>query len=66
MTTTRSYKFVVYKAMDGHRWHLQAPNGKLIADSGEAYCDAKSAKRSVSRLRQILAYNEIALLIKEK
>jgi len=30
-------KVHVYKASDGWRWHLKARNGRIIADSGEAY-----------------------------
>lgn len=30
-------KLHVYKAADGWRWSLQARNGRIIADSGEAY-----------------------------
>lgn len=30
-------KLHVYKAPDGWRWRFVARNGKIIADSGEAY-----------------------------
>jgi uncharacterized protein YegP (UPF0339 family) len=30
-------KVRLYKAADGWRWRLVAPNGKVLADSGEAY-----------------------------
>jgi uncharacterized protein YegP (UPF0339 family) len=29
--------FVVRKAKDGFRWRLKSRNGKIIAESGEAY-----------------------------
>lgn len=33
----RTGVIVVYWAKDGWRWRLTAPNGKIIADSGESY-----------------------------
>lgn len=27
----------VYKAADGWRWRVKAPNGRIVADSAEAY-----------------------------
>lgn len=30
-------KLRVYRAADGWRWRLKARNGRIIADSGEAY-----------------------------
>lgn len=33
----RSGRLVVWYAKDGWRWRLWAPNGKLTAESGEAY-----------------------------
>lgn len=33
----RTGRLVVWYAKDGWRWRLWAPNGKLTAESGEAY-----------------------------
>lgn len=33
----KRYTMRVYRAKDGWRWRLVAPNGKVTADSGEAY-----------------------------
>ncbi len=33
----RTHTIVLYKAKDGWRWRLVAPNGKVTAESGEAY-----------------------------
>lgn len=33
----RTGTMIVYWAKDGWRWRLVAPNGKIVADSGEAY-----------------------------
>lgn len=27
----------IYPAADGFRWHRLAPNGRIVAESGEAY-----------------------------
>lgn len=42
----------IYKARDGYRWRLVARNGRLIADSGEAYSRKADAKRAVWRLHE--------------
>lgn len=45
-------KFVVYKAADGYRWRLMAANGRIVADSGEAYtrnADALAAAKRLTR-----------------
>jgi uncharacterized protein YegP (UPF0339 family) len=41
-------KFVVYRARDGYRWRLIAANGRLIAESGEAYTRKHGAERAVT------------------
>lgn len=48
-------KIEVYKAKDGYRWRAVANNGKIVADSGEAYTRKADAKRARKRfLRAIL------------
>jgi hypothetical protein len=52
------------EATDGHRWRLIAPNGNVIADSGEAYPTnalAVKAARSLFDLTKpvTLVYNVI-------
>lgn len=42
-------RFHVYKAKDGWRWRLIASNGRIIADSGEAYTRKGSADAAVER-----------------
>ena len=44
------YIMKVYKAADGWRWHIKAPNGRIVADSGEAYAKKDGAKRAAKRL----------------
>jgi uncharacterized protein YegP (UPF0339 family) len=41
-------KFDVYQAKDGWRWRLVATNGRIIADSGEAYVSKRGAERAVT------------------
>jgi uncharacterized protein YegP (UPF0339 family) len=33
----RTRRIEIYEATDGHRWRLTAPNGNIIADSGDSY-----------------------------
>ena len=44
-------RFVVYEAKDGWRWKLIAANGRIIADSGEAYVSRRGCELSVDRTR---------------
>lgn len=47
----RRSTIVVWKAKDGWRWRLWAPNGKLTAESGESYkrrYDCKMAALNLS------------------
>jgi len=44
----------IYKDRDGWRWRMQAANGKIIADSGEAYTRARSCRRAAARMMAIV------------
>ena len=46
----KPWKFVVYAADDGWRWHLMASNGRIVADSGEAYTRRYEAVLAVQRM----------------
>jgi uncharacterized protein YegP (UPF0339 family) len=46
-------KFKIYEAKDGWRWRLLS-NGRIIADSGEAYASRNNAKRAAKRLMDIV------------
>jgi hypothetical protein len=35
--TVEAKHVTIYKAKDGWRWHARDTNGKLVAESGEAY-----------------------------
>lgn len=43
-------KFTIYKAKDGWRWRLKAANGRIIAESGEAYTRKHGAWRAAVRI----------------
>jgi uncharacterized protein YegP (UPF0339 family) len=44
----RKAKIEKFQSKDGFRWRLVATNGKIIADSGEAYSSASALKRAVA------------------
>lgn len=52
-------RFVTYKAKDGYRWRLRAANGKIIAESGEAYVRRDGALAGVRRVK-IACYDMVA------
>lgn len=43
-------RVVVYQAPDGWRWHYQASNGRILADSGQAYSRKVDAIRGARRV----------------
>ena len=45
-------RFEVYKAKDGWRWALKAKNGRIVADSGEAYTRKDSALEAVRVIKE--------------
>lgn len=45
----------VYQAKDGWRWRLTAANGKVVADSGEAYDTEFNAQRAARRTKELFA-----------
>jgi uncharacterized protein YegP (UPF0339 family) len=47
---TRTPRITVYQALDGHRWSLTAGNGKIVAESGEAYSTRSRARRAAEAL----------------
>ena len=54
MNGTRRAIVHVYEANDGWRWRLIASNGRIMADSGEAYTSKSSAVRALDRLRELV------------
>lgn len=41
-------RFQAFKARDGWRWHLRAANGRILADSGEAYASRRNCLRAIA------------------
>jgi len=40
------YIHFIYKARDGWRWHIKTRNGKIVAESGEAYSRKAGVRRA--------------------
>lgn len=51
----------LYRAVDGWRWRLMSLNGKIVAESGEAYCHRHNALRGVHRAMKLLLTAEIVI-----
>jgi uncharacterized protein YegP (UPF0339 family) len=50
------WKFEIYRDHQGlFRWRLRAPNGQIIADSGEGYATRSNAKRAAENVRARIA-----------
>jgi uncharacterized protein YegP (UPF0339 family) len=52
----------VYQSADGWRWRMVAPNGRVIADSGEAYSRRGNALRAATKF---LDAAQNAVVVKE-
>ncbi len=50
------YRIEVYEAKDGWRWRMKAKNGRIIADSGEAYSSRRGAERAAYSLVDAVLY----------
>lgn len=44
--------FEIYQARDGYRWRLWAANGRIVAESGEAYVLRSGAETAVTWVKQ--------------
>lgn len=49
----------VYKAKDGYRWRLKARNGRIIAESGEAYSSRGNATKGWNRVYYGTIYTKV-------
>jgi uncharacterized protein YegP (UPF0339 family) len=52
--STKTPKFEIWEARDGWRWRFLAKNGKLIAESGEAYSSRSGAVRARNRFELLV------------
>jgi len=57
-------KLFVYRARDGWRWHLRARNGRIVAESGEAYTRKSDCITAALRLADAAHFAK--LVVKEK
>ena len=48
--SARTFDVKVVQAEDGWRWRVEAANGRVLADSGEAYTRKADAKKGARRL----------------
>lgn len=51
--------YMVYRSNDGWRWRLLATNGRIIADSGEAYTREADVKRAIRAVRLAAAVAKV-------
>jgi len=47
-------KLNIYKSRDGWRWRLLAHNGRIVADSAEAYTRSYDAKKSFLKIEMAI------------
>lgn len=43
----RCFHFQAYRARDGWRWRMRAPNGRTVAEGGEAYTTHAGVRRAI-------------------
>jgi uncharacterized protein YegP (UPF0339 family) len=48
----KGYKLHVYRAKDGWRWQMTAGNGKIVAESGEAYTNRSKCIAGFTRVQR--------------
>lgn len=44
--------FEIWRALDGYRWRLWSANGRIVAESGEAYVQHAGAQEAVAWVKQ--------------
>jgi len=44
--------FQIYQARDGYRWRLWSANGRIVAESGEAYVQYSGAEEAVNWVKR--------------
>lgn len=54
MANTLIRKIKIWRSRDGWRWHLKASNGRIIAESGEAYKRLDHCKDAVLNFTSII------------
>lgn len=51
----KTAKITVYKAKDGHRWRMVAPNGRIVAEGGESYVRSSSCFKAACRFIDVIS-----------
>lgn len=51
-----------HKAKDGWRWRLRARNGRIVAESGEAYSNRRKLRRGLNTTLTAIHWAEIVTL----
>lgn len=59
--TARKARLEQYKSRDGFRWRLISTNGRVIADSAEAYSSANALERAVKSVINAFALGVIEI-----
>lgn len=44
--------FQIYQARDGYRWRLWSANGRIVAESGEAYVEYAGAVEAINWVKR--------------
>ena len=58
--------FEIYRARDGWRWRAKRANGRIVADSGEAYTRKNDAHRAAFNFVAVVDRENIRWVIDEK
>lgn len=48
----KGYKLHVYRAADGWRWRMKSGNGRIVAESGEAYTNRSKCIDGFNRVQR--------------
>lgn len=60
----RKQTFEVYEDSAGQwRWRLVAPNGNIVADSGEGYSSKQGAKRGIESVKEGAPDADVEVLV---
>ena len=52
MEASKKMSFRVWKARDGWRWQIRAKNGRITAESGEAYTRKHDCIRAIRAIQK--------------
>jgi uncharacterized protein YegP (UPF0339 family) len=56
---------LIYRSRDGFRWRLVSQNGRIIAESGEAYTRAYDARKAYNTVAQVIVLGVTVVTVKE-